>query len=1500
MSSSAPAHVVLESFCSSYGVRFHLKKSDFVRLVFEKNIPTADLSSARSSIFSAAQSLGLADKRADIVNRRGTSLNPLKKKLAEDVWDLAQCVSSRTCVKRVMIRNGKRGLSYIESKHGAGTNDNGKTEVPVSSSITPSQSQCENKAVGHSSTYAQASSTIPGSQSYCQLNKPTSQHCVTVSRCVSNNTPIIEVTNTSTAAVSTGHTPRVSTSITNHTHCVNPSNTTASRCVSNNSNVTSSVDGTEMSEIVMETSIASKPSNSNSSQSQINHPEHKFDDSSIGLQVQQLHKSLSDIKSAMKRLEGLINRPVYHCHVYVVTKESPYPTTHVKSSLERLLTCRVEAAHLVRASGNSAYKVKVDKDDLQRALSSCHTTNAHHKVRLWKSSTRHLSSQSSSIGDRVMCTSHDELRISSWNCRGFNCSEAYLKHLSHQSDIILLQEHWLWPFQLQKLSSAIDGFSAFGVSDSRLCETSNLHRGCGGVAFLWRKSLSVTPVTLNVGSDRLCATELPLTCGRVERIIIFNVYAPSSDAEILEFNDCIHSLEEEINRVDHNTTAVVIAGDFNAHLGTLAGPRGSGSPNQRGFALKEFIDRNKLFVASHSSLSSGPSFTYHSGRYYSTIDYIIVNGPCSGLLASCKGLPDHPLNVSDHVPLTLSLKAVTEEANTQTTPTKRIHWEKAVNTGAVLDFAKCVDECTRKHLNAHLGDVEELDKEVQAVCESVLGISNSILPLKTGGNKGSRKFFNDSQLRQLCKTSKTSWSEWSKAGRPESGPLLEKKNADKRNVRMKLNQLQARKDRSHIETIDRMFKTKDKKRFHAPKQSPSGTRLLVDNNIITNSTDVSTAWATHFEQLGSSRIAENQVLQELQSKVLSYQSRSLHNEDYILDTDIEVTEIDAAIANLKKGKSAGPDGILPEHIIYSGPIFKLWLKKIYNYIIQCETIPSYLSSAILVPIYKGKGRNPLMTTSYRGISLTSVIVKLFEYILLQRMTPILSDRGIPHYTQTAFQKGISCADPTEVVQEAVRDYIEDGSTIYQCFYDLEKAFDSVEFCVLLHHLYESGINGKAWRVIRSFYSEPTAQVRVGKQLSRVIQLKRGVRQGSVLSPTLFLLVMDSLLTTLADAEEGVSIRGIYAGSLCHADDLRSVTPSLLSLEKQVKIIQSFTSANSLTLNFNKLDLLAMSRAQNPPECILDVQQSEISSSATATCLGVVWSHNLSPKASIENNINKARRAFFGLGSLGVYHGKVNPLTASEAVQACVMPVCLYGSENWLLTGPMLLTLEAFQAELGKRILKLPKHFANLCPLVFLDWPTMRYRILIQKLSFLYRLIHSCKSTISVKVFNSLKDQAPGPLIVQQCKLLEEVYDTNITESILEGDEISLKSIKKVLRAADSDYVWSKVSQQTSLRVLPRDISWPKLWDIARERGIQGARSLSVIMRVLATPFQENSKCPLCDSELPRDSVFADHISVVHLSRSLPNILSLLTTYDDHLFSVGSELKRLYAAQNSVP
>ena len=124
----------------------------------------------------------------------------------------------------------------------------------------------------------------------------------------------------------------------------------------------------------------------------------------------------------------------------------------------------------------------------------------------------------------------------------------------------------------------------------------------------------------------------------------------------------------------------------------------------------------------------------------------------------------------------------------------------------------------------------------------------------------------------------------------------------------------------------------------------------------------------------------------------------------------------------------------------------------------------------------------------------------------------------------------------------------------QTFYDLEKTFESV---VLLKHLFSRGIDGKCWRLIQSYYERSTARAKVNNCLSREFIIERGVRQGSVLSPSLFLLLIDSLLHRLIEANVGVSLEGIYVGTLAHVDDLRSLTCNPHSSEKQALIIHEF-------------------------------------------------------------------------------------------------------------------------------------------------------------------------------------------------------------------------------------------------------------------------------------------------------------------------------------------------------
>ena len=225
------------------------------------------------------------------------------------------------------------------------------------------------------------------------------------------------------------------------------------------------------------------------------------------------------------------------------------------------------------------------------------------------------------------------------------------------------------------------------------------------------------------------------------------------------------------------------------------------------------------------------------------------------------------------------------------------------------------------------------------------------------------------------------------------------------------------------------------------------------------------------------------------------------------------------------------------------------------------------------------------------------------------MKPIL-EMGIPHRTQTAYQAGVSC-DTTQAVQETIRSYIDSGSNFFKCFYDLEKAFDSIEHNVLLNHLYKAGINGKAWRVIGAFYDQVEACIRVDLTYSATFHLNRGVKEGSVLSPLIFLLVIDSLLMELESSGTGADIKGIYLGSLGHADNLRSITPNFTFLEQEASIVKKFTRDNGLQLNMDKLEFQEYSTFKLAAQS-MNVGDFTIASSSHVTCLGVAWSHDLSP------------------------------------------------------------------------------------------------------------------------------------------------------------------------------------------------------------------------------------------------------------------------------------------------
>ena len=249
--------------------------------------------------------------------------------------------------------------------------------------------------------------------------------------------------------------------------------------------------------------------------------------------------------------------------------------------------------------------------------------------------------------------------------------------------------------------------------------------------------------------------------------------------------------------------------------------------------------------------------------------------------------------------------------------------------------------------------------------------------------------------------------------------------------------------------------------------------------------------------------------------------------------------------------------------------------------------------------------------------------------------------------------------------------------------------------------------------MKNWYSGGSSFVKVdGKCSSMSHGVGRGVKQGSILSPVLFLLVMDPLLKKLQDSSLGLSLNSYYAGGYLHADDIRTLSTSSCTLEKQATLVCDFADKNFLKLNVLKCEVIVFGSGNgsvDSPNCV--VGGGALPVRDTVKCLGYWWNKDLVALKCVDENIKKARKAFFGYGSLRVFQGSLNPLSSALVIDCCVLPVLLYGAENWILTPVLLDRLERFQGELAKRVLRWPRHHSNTAAVVALGLESVKSRVL---------------------------------------------------------------------------------------------------------------------------------------------------------------------------------------------
>ena len=199
---------------------------------------------------------------------------------------------------------------------------------------------------------------------------------------------------------------------------------------------------------------------------------------------------------------------------------------------------------------------------------------------------------------------------------------------------------------------------------------------------------------------------------------------------------------------------------------------------------------------------------------------------------------------------------------------------------------------------------------------------------------------------------------------------------------------------------------------------------MVNGKVINGTQQLLDAWIDRFSNLAKFQAKDSPQLMELQNQIDGLLPQSMENEEFILDVPFSMDEVEGAVKKLKKRKVPGHDNLLAEHLIEGGPCVITWLTGIMNAIIDHEYIPESFKCDLVVPIYKGAGKDPLATNSYRGITLSPVFSKVLEFLILERLGLVFMEANIPHVNQSAYRKKVSCEDAIFATHEVIARYLK--------------------------------------------------------------------------------------------------------------------------------------------------------------------------------------------------------------------------------------------------------------------------------------------------------------------------------------------------------------------------------------------------------------------------------------------------------------------------------------------
>ena len=309
--------------------------------------------------------------------------------------------------------------------------------------------------------------------------------------------------------------------------------------------------------------------------------------------------------------------------------------------------------------------------------------------------------------------------------------------------------------------------------------------------------------------------------------------------------------------------------------------------------------------------------------------------------------------------------------------------------------------------------------------------------------------------------------------------------------------------------MKKTWKTIDETLNRRKNKSKFPSEFIVNNRSITDHKEIADQFNIFFSNIGSTLSDSIEINDNTIDFTDYFNNPTEHRFNFNRITESETLSI---INKLKSKNSSGKDEISNKLLKSIKDEIAKPLTIIINQSLKTGIFPEALKIAKVKPLYK-KGDN-FCLNNYRPISLLPTISKIFERVMFTQLYSYLNAHNLLSEQQYGFRSQhsteLACVKLVDYITTEM-DNIKKIKTPTAIFLDLSKAFDTLNFNILLNKLQYYGIHGIALSLIKSYLTNRFQYVQFENSESDLLEIKTGILQGSILGPLFFSIMINDLV-----------------------------------------------------------------------------------------------------------------------------------------------------------------------------------------------------------------------------------------------------------------------------------------------------------------------------------------------------------------------------------------------------